>query len=175
MVSNDERTEPSLRLAVPPAVLELFTHEARDDALDVLPEVGAEGDGLAVDARLDLPVEERLAFVLPTAVVPDLLDGPSHPLVARVDAEHTQQGERGLRGGPGLPPVLGPVAAGGSIPPPAGEERASLPLAVVALQGQQPRAPPLGGDPRALRRDDLGRRVREITQRLPPDGGVGIE
>ena len=80
-----------LRLAVPPAVLELLVHEAGDDALDVLAEVGAEGDGPAVDARLDLPVEERLAGVLPAAVVSDLRHGPSHPLVARVDPEVPQQ------------------------------------------------------------------------------------
>jgi hypothetical protein len=77
-------------------------------------------------------------------MVSDLLDGPSHPLVARVDPERTQERERGFRGGPGLALVLGRVAGGGSIPPAPREERACVPLTVVALQGQQPRAPSLG-------------------------------
>src|SRR5215211_6501584 len=37
-----------LRLAVPPTVLELFTQQARDDAVDILTKVDAEGDGPAV-------------------------------------------------------------------------------------------------------------------------------
>jgi hypothetical protein len=163
-----------LRVAVPPAVLELVSQQAFDDALHVLPEVDAEGDGPAVDARLDLAGEERLALVLPTAVVPDLLHGPTHAFVVRVDPERAQQRERGFGRGPGLALFLGRVARG-AIPPPTGEERASVPLPVVSLQGQQPGAPPLGRHPRALPRDGLGRRIGEITQRLPPDGGVGVE
>ena len=56
-----------------------------------------------------------------------------------------------------------------------GEARATRPLAVFALQGQQPRTPPLGGHPRPFRRHSVGRRVGEIPQRLPPDGGIGVQ
>ena len=55
------------------------------------------------------------------------------------------------------------------------EARASRPLAVFALQRQQSGTPALGGHPRALRRDDLSRRMDKIAQRLPADGGVRIE
>ena len=89
MVSNDERTEPFSASQFHPPSLELLTQEARDDALDVVTEVDAEGDGPAVDTRLDLPGEERLAGVLPTAVVSDLRHGPSHPFAGRVDPERT--------------------------------------------------------------------------------------
>ena len=55
------------------------------------------------------------------------------------------------------------------------EARTSRPLAVFALQRQQSGAPALGGHPRALRRDDLSRRMDKIAQHLPADGGVRIE
>ena len=77
VVANDERTDPVLRLAVPAAVVELLAEQPGDDAVHVLTEVGAERDCHAVDARLHLAVEERLAAVLPAAVVPDQRDGPA--------------------------------------------------------------------------------------------------
>ena len=61
------------------------------------------------------------------------------------------------------------------LEPPGGEERAALPLAVVALQGQQPGAPPFGRDAGALRRDDFCRRIGKVAQHLPTNGGVGVE
>src|SRR4029453_4412571 len=60
-----------LRLAVPPPVLELLAEQASDQSVHVQIEVDAQGDGPAVDARLDLAAEERLPRVLPAAVVPD--------------------------------------------------------------------------------------------------------
>src|SRR6267142_3995450 len=158
-----------LRLAVPPAVLELLTQQAGDDAIHTLIEVGAQGDGPAIDARLDLAAEERLSGVLPTAVVSDQRHRPPHPVRARIDSEITQQLECRQRGGPGLPLVLG------APPTLRREARASRPLTVFALQRQQSGTPPLGCPARALLRDDLSRRMDQIAQHLPADGGVRIE
>ena len=170
MVANDERTEPRLRLAVPPAVLELLSNQAGDDAAHILIEVGAQGDGPAIDARLHLALEERLTGVLPTAVISDHRDGLPDVVGARIDPEVTQQLEGRQRGGPGLARILV-----GVVEVPRREARASRPLAVFALQRQQPGAPSLVGHARTLRRDDLGRRVDEIAQHLPADGGIRIE
>ena len=49
-----------LDLAVPAAVRELLTEEPVDESLDVLAEVRAGRDDVAVDARLDLAVEESV-------------------------------------------------------------------------------------------------------------------
>jgi hypothetical protein len=159
-----------LHLAVPPAVLELLTKQAGYHAIDILIKVGAQCDGPAIDARLDLAAEERLPGVLPTAVVSDQRHRPAHLVRARVDTEITQQLKCWQRGGPWLALVLvGPVEA------PRREARASRPLAIFALQRQQSGTPALGGHPRALRRDDLSRRMDKIAQDLPADGGVRIE
>src|SRR5205823_14232943 len=78
-----------LRLAVPPAILELFAKQASDDGIHVLIEVAAQADGPAVDARLDLAAEERLAGVLPTATISDQRDRPAHAISVSVDSEIT--------------------------------------------------------------------------------------
>jgi len=59
VVWNDERTGAALRLAVPAAVRELFTQQSVDESIARLAEVGAERDDAAVDARLNLTLEER--------------------------------------------------------------------------------------------------------------------
>ena len=135
-------------------------------------EVGTEHDDHAVDARLDLATEERLAGVLPTAVVSDLCHRPAHLVEVGVDTEVVKADETVCSGGPGL--ALGLLAAIRSSFP-SREQRATHPLAVFALQGQQPGTPPFGRHSGALRRDDLCRRVDKIAQYLPADGGVGVE
>jgi hypothetical protein len=85
---------------------------------------------------------KKVPGVLPTAVVSDQRHRPTHLVATRVDPEVTQQHETVGRGRPGLATVFGPVpvsrpVAGIGITPPRGEQRASLPRAVVALQGQQ--------------------------------------
>ena len=57
-----------LGLAVPAAIVELVVEQTRDQAVDVRSEVGADRQRPAIDARLHLAVEERLAVVLPSAV-----------------------------------------------------------------------------------------------------------
>ena len=49
------------------------------------------------------------------------------------------------------------------------------PMAVLALQRQQPGAPTLGGHTRAFRRDELSGRMNKIAQHLPADRGIPIE
>lgn len=88
-----------------------------------------------------------------------------------VDAEGAEQVEGRQRGGPWL--ALALVVTFG--PPAAREARATCPLTVLALQGQQSRAPAFGGDARALLYDDVGRCIRQIAQHLPPDSRVRVE
>src|SRR5262245_343368 len=132
--------------------------------------VGAQCDRPAIDARLDLAAEERLPRVLPTAVISNQRHRLAHRVRARVGSEITQQLECWQRRGPGLALFLvAPVEARRR------EARASRPLAIFALQRQQSGPPALGGHSRALRRDDVSRRLYKITQYLPPDGGIRIE
>ena len=63
-----------LLLAVPAAVLHLLGQEAVDDALHVLAEVVTDRDRRAVDAGLDLAVEEGQVVVLPADVLANLVD-----------------------------------------------------------------------------------------------------
>src|SRR5207302_5844768 len=52
---------------------------------------------------------------------------------------------------------------------------ASIPLAVRALDGEQPRAPALGGYAGAFSRDVLGGRIRQVAHHLPADRRVRIQ
>ena len=58
--------------------------------------------------------------------------------------------------------------------PPAVPGRATPP-AVGRLEGEQPRASALGGDPRALGRDLLGGRISQVPHHLPADRRVRVE
>ena len=156
-------------LAVPPAILELFSQQPRDDWIDLLAEVHAQRDRTAVDARLHLAGEERLSSMLPPAPVANARDCMADASVVRIDAECVQQFQGRQRRCPRLPlahrsPVEVPREAG-----------AARPLAVFPLQRQQSGPPTLAGHPRALRFDDLGGRMDEITQHLPADGRVRVE
>src|SRR5205823_10497228 len=131
--------------AVPASVLELLTDQPGDHGGDVLIEVGAQHDDHAVDARFDLATEEGLAGVLPAAVVADLGHRPPHLVTVGPDTEVVQGDQAVGRGGPGLAPRF--------FSAPRREQRASLPLAVLALQGQQPGTPAFAGNAGALRRD----------------------
>ena len=91
MVANDERTEPFSASQFHPPSSSCSPSRRATTPLDILIEVDAQGDGPAVDARLDLAAEERLPGVLPTAVVSDQRHRPAHPVAARVDPEVTQQ------------------------------------------------------------------------------------
>src|SRR4029077_13702107 len=98
-------------------------------------EVGAERDGPAIDARLDLAAEERLSGVLPMAMVPDLRHRLAHSVGARVDPEVMEQVECWQRRDPRLAVFhVGPLEA-------RREARAARPLPVFTLQRQEARTP----------------------------------
>jgi hypothetical protein len=128
---------PVLLLAVPAPVVHLLGEEAIDDPSDVLAEVGADPDRPAIDAGLDLAVEEALPVVIPAAVLPYQLDGLPGSRIGRVETEVLEhdQGEQGR--GPRLP---------GSLRPPLGPEGCTGPLSVGVTQGQQPGSPAFLGD-----------------------------
>src|SRR6185436_19560040 len=133
---------PVLRRAVPPAVLELFSHQARDHIVDTLLEVDAERDSHAVDAGLDLSTEERLPRVLPPAVLPYAGHRSPHRVAVRVDTEVVESHQAVSGSGPGL--SLGRLIMPGPGFP-RGEQRTTGPEPVVALQCQHPCTPSFAG------------------------------
>jgi hypothetical protein len=157
VVSKDPPRRAVLLLAVPAAVVHLLGQQPIDDALHVLAEVIADGHGGAVDAGLDLTVEERQVVVLPAHVLADQVDRAPDAGVGRDGAEQPQDGQGGL--GPG----------------PFREVRAAAPAAIGTLQAEKPRAPALVRHAGALRGDHRGRLVEEVAHDLPTDRGVGIE
>ena len=119
VVSNDDRTEPFSASQFQPPSSSCSPSSRSTIALDVLAEVGAERDGPAVDARLDLAVEEALAVVLPAAVLPDQGHRLPRRGRPRVEAEVAEQhqGEEGRR--PGLTVRRTPGPPAGKKAPPA--------------------------------------------------------
>ena len=141
VVLNDDRVEPfgasqfqppsdscsaSSRLMMPP---------------DILAKVGASRRHLAVDAWLHLAFKEGIAVAfrrpatLPRHAVADEAHRTPRLRARGIEPQVAQQPQDVHRG---VPPTV-PRCAG--------------PRPVGLLQGEQPRAPALGGDPRALGRD----------------------
>ena len=134
----------ALRLAVPAAIRELFAQQAIDETIAALAEVRAECDDAAVDARLDLTLEERRVSELrsPRDVVANEIDRRSRARARRVEPEVAQEQQRV------------------HVRPPERRGDAIAPLAVGALLIEQPRAPSFRRDARPLGRDDLRRACR---------------
>jgi hypothetical protein len=61
----------------------------------------------------------------------------------------------------------------GEVPPPV--PRCTAPRPVGVLEGEQPRARALGGNPCALRRDLLRGRIGQVPHHLPADRQVRVE
>src|SRR5205814_9227371 len=143
-----------LLLAIPPAIAHLLTEEPVHDVLDVLTEVGADGCGLAVDARLHLAREKGLAVVLPLDVLAHEPDGPARSVACRIETELPQQHQAPCRRGPFREERAAPLRRHRSPPLFArlGLELrgAAIPLPVLALEGEQPSAPTFFGDAGAL-------------------------
>src|SRR5256886_5920128 len=102
----------ALRLAVPAAVHELFAQQSIDEPIAARPEVRAERQDAAVDARLDLTLEERGIAELgpPRDVAADAIDRGSHAGARRVEPEVAQEQQRvqvrpPTRRGGGLAPI----------------------------------------------------------------------
>ena len=150
-------TALGLLLAVPAAIGHLLGQEAVDDDAHVLAEVGADRDGLPVDARLDLAVEVGEVVVLPLHVGADQRKGSPHRFLGRVDPEGAQQLEAGRRRRP------------------FGRVRTAGPGAIGALGSEHGGPPALAGDLGALGRDLLGGRIGQVAHDLPADGRIGVE
>ena len=153
-----------LDLAVPAAVGELLAEEPLDERRHVHAEVRAGRDDVAVDARLDLALEEAVVGPRgstgrrpPRDVLPDEPDRPPGLLAPRIEPEPPQE----LQDVERVRPVLRQGIAG--------------PQAVRRLEGEESRAPALRRDARPLGRDDLGRLVRQVAHHLPADRGIGVE
>ena len=158
VVSNEPRTSPfSCSQFQPPSAI-CSAEQPVDDALHVLAEVVADRDGRAVDARLDLTVEERQIVVLPAAVL------ANH---ARSRAGRAGPSGRDPRGRSTARVGFVPVHSGKFAPPP------HSPSGGWASSNRAPQ--PSRGDPGALRGDLVGRLVGQVAHDLPTDRGVGIE
>ena len=125
-----------LDLAVPAAVRELLTEEPLDERRHVHAEVRAGRDDVAVDARLDLALEEPVVGprclevgVPPGDALTNEADGPPGGLARGIEAEPPQELQDVER--------VRPVARPGH----------AAPQAVRRLEREQPGAPALGRDP----------------------------
>jgi hypothetical protein len=85
----------------------------------------------------------------------------------RVKPENLQSLQCVHRGRPGLPRLTAGIARR--------EARAAVPEPVGTLEREETRTPAVMLQPGSLSRHVAGRRVREIAQHLPAEGGVAVE
>ena len=158
-----------LGLAVPAAILVLLADEALDDGMDVQPEVGALDDNHAVDARLDLALEEGLVIVLPASVrcgrASTARRTRSSPGSCRIPG-----GARGCRRWRSKADRPRDSTAAAAFE--GREERTALPEAVFALERKDPRAPALAGRPSPVR-PRCRRPARPRGRGAPASGSTG--
>src|SRR5262249_14226054 len=116
----------ALGFAVPAAIRELLAQQSIDEPIPPLAEVRAERDDAAVDAGLDLTLEEGRVSEpgSPGDVVADTIDRGARARARRVEPQVAQEQERV------------------QIRPPERRRDAVTPLAVGALPIEQLRAPP---------------------------------
>src|SRR5262245_59635044 len=107
--------------------------------------------------------------MLPATVIAHQRNGATHALVIRVHAEITQQLQRRQGRRPGLSLVL--------LTPFEVRRKAGTagPLAVFALQLEQPCTPALSRNASAFSSHDLCRCVNQIAQHLPPNRRIRIK
>src|SRR5262249_7520574 len=147
------------RLAVPAAVRELLGQQPVDQPIAGLAEVATERQRAAVDAGLDLALEERRVaeFRAPGDPIADEPHGSPRTLAGRAAAQAAQEQQR--------------VQVG----TPARSSDAIAPGPVRPLLAEKPRAPPFRGDPRSLRGDGRARLTCEVPHDLPANPGIRIE
>ena len=130
---------------------------------DVLAEVRADRAHLSIDTGLQLTGEEGIvitllrAATLPGHAVTDEAHRATCLVAGRIETQVPQQ-HQDVHGG--VPPTVPRRAA----PPPVGP-----------LEGEQPRAHALGGDPGALGRDLIRGRTDQVSHHLPADRRVRIK
>ena len=152
LVSNDPRIEPfSCSQFQPPSAI-CSPRSRSTTALDVLAEVRADRDDAAVDARLDLALEEAHRPVVVPARIAHAGDRCSHLVAGRIDTEVVEQLQREEGRGEQR------------------RERAAAPQpGRGSCSAKQPRAPALGRDPRPFGRDR--RRPARRSGRASPASG----
>src|SRR4051812_45750282 len=135
-------------------------HQSVDETIAGLAEIRADGEHAAVDARLDLALEERriAELLTPRATLAHESDGASYAIVLRVHAEIPQQLQRVKRRGPG-----------------ARDKRRATPMAIRSLQIEQAGAPPLLRHTRTFAPDGCVGLAGEIAHHLPPNRRIGVE
>jgi hypothetical protein len=88
---RERRTDGTiLCLAVPATVLQLLTHEAINDGVDIEAEVDTQRNCPAIYARLYLASEEPLSCVFPAAMFFDHRQGKTYTVRLGIDSEFTQ-------------------------------------------------------------------------------------
>src|SRR5262249_10126480 len=141
--------------AVPTAVLELFAGETAHQALRWTPEVGAERERAAVDARLHFALEERLRAkrLVPPEAGLEARDRRRDAGAGGADPRRAQQlqREKGWQ----------PVRRAGAVP-----------RAILSLTGEDCGADAFVRHAGALRGDRRRKRIRQIAHRLPAYGRI---
>ena len=163
VVLNDDRLEPLAASQFQPPSGSCSASSRSTMPPDVLAEVGAGRPDLPVDAGLQLAFKESIAVTFlraaspPGHAVTDEAHRPARLFAGGIEAHVPQQHED----------VHGGV--------PAAVPRRLAPATVGSLQGEQPRARALAGNPGALGRHLLRGRAGQVLQHLPADGRVGIK
>jgi len=156
--------------AVPAAIGLDLADEPVDDRRNVDAEIGAVGNGAAVDALLDFALPIGLAAFVPAGMRADQVDGSLGPLGRRVETEFPELRQRKAGCRPGLA-LRGPLV----LVETGGDEGAARPLAVIVLMREKPGAPTFGlhlgpfGFPQRLWS------VQQVAHHLPPDCGIRCE
>ena len=164
MVPNDETVAPFSTSQFQPPSASCSPSSRSTSGRHVHAEVRARRDDVAVDARLDLALEEPMVCprglevgIPPGGVLPDKADGATRLVALGIEPQPAQELEH--------------VEGVGEIARP----RPATPLAVGRLEREQPGAPALGRDPRPLGGDDVRRLVGQVAHHLPADRGIGVE
>ena len=158
-------------LAVPAAVGHAVVEEPLGDSRDIRPEPRAVGEGVGVDAAVDLAAPVRQVVVLPATVCGEQVGGTGER--GGVEAPVAQGVERPRRRGPRLASVIGRL---GAVEVEVAREVCPAgPLPVGILQCEQPGPETLPGDSGTSRLPHLLRRAREVAFDLPAQRRVRVE
>ena len=164
VVPNEDTVAPFSDLAVPAAVRELLAEEPLHERRHVHAEVRAGRDGVAVDARLHLALEEPV--VRPGALEVRIPPGDVRAARARRPAGPARSRARARNAG---------ATPGRGTCPSSHWTTAGPPTARQAPGARAAARPSPGSRPEPLRGDDLRRLVGQVAHDLPADRGIGIE
>ena len=170
VVANDERTEPlTLSQFHPPSSRRSSSSLATMGETSIA-EVGAVGNGPAVDAFFDFALPVGLGPLVPPRAGTDQRDGSFGALRGGIKAELPELGQREGRGGPWLAD-LSPFAPVEIVR----DEGSASPLPIPVLAGKKQGSPTSGLHPGPLRLPLRLRGVEQFALYLPADRRVRIE